>query len=291
MTVMVLLPVGVWVGAELVAAWPPQPVSCIAAIPASRARASRKNRVREFFPDRRRWPLRVARKPSPSSRARAPDAAVCRPIERPGLVACATPTLVATVRVDVTGVVLVGVSVVGLKVQVVNWGRPEQTNPTVWVKPFTGVTVMVVVPLWPRVTVTADGLKATVKLGAALTISVRAVEGGCEVVRVACVLDRDGMSSNGERRCDEGCRPCPIEYAVAQYCRAVEEGDVAGGNGCVAADAGDGCSEGDGLCGRAAGFREEGEAVLLNWQSSAGALTTCGRGRSAAERRRFVSAL
>jgi hypothetical protein len=60
-TVMLLVPVGVWAGMELEVPWLPQPVSCVAAIPVNRARISRKNRVRGFFPASRRWPLRVAR--------------------------------------------------------------------------------------------------------------------------------------------------------------------------------------------------------------------------------------
>ena len=74
-------------------------------------------------------------------------------------------TFVAMVSVEVAALPF-GVTVDGEKLHVLAAGNPEQVKLTVWLKPFCGVTVMVVVPDWPGLMVTDAGLKLTVKLGA-----------------------------------------------------------------------------------------------------------------------------
>ena len=49
-------------------------------------------------------------------------------------------------------------------------GNPEQLNETVATSPFSGVTVTVVVPLCPAVTVIEAGEAATVKSGVSLMV-------------------------------------------------------------------------------------------------------------------------
>ena len=58
-----------------------------------------------------------------------------------------------------------GATVAGRNAQVAPAGSPEQLNETIELNPFAGVTVTVVVPLCPAVTVIDVGEVATVKLG------------------------------------------------------------------------------------------------------------------------------
>lgn len=58
-----------------------------------------------------------------------------------------------------------GVTVGGLKEQVTPEGKPEQAELTVELKPFSGVTVTVAVPLPPAYTVSAFGDRFNVKVG------------------------------------------------------------------------------------------------------------------------------
>ena len=70
------------------------------------------------------------------------------------------------VTVSVVEVVPGGVTVVGEKPHEAPEGNPDvQLNDTVELKPFTGVTVTVVVPLCPPVTVNDDGDGAMEKSG------------------------------------------------------------------------------------------------------------------------------
>jgi hypothetical protein len=77
----------------------------------------------------------------------------------------AVATSVATVSVVVAALVPLGVTVDGEKVQVLAAGSPEQEKLTCWLKPSAGVTLTVVVPVSPAVTVTVVGLKLTVNVG------------------------------------------------------------------------------------------------------------------------------
>jgi hypothetical protein len=69
-----------------------------------------------------------------------------------------------------------GVTLIGLNEQVANCGRPEQEKLTAWLKPLAEVAVMVAVPVAPCVSVSDVGLTAIEKLGAAVTVWVRALE-------------------------------------------------------------------------------------------------------------------
>ena len=62
---------------------------------------------------------------------------------------------------------------VGFKLALAPDGAPEALNVTVPVKPFCGVTVMVLVPLPPWVTVTLVGDADSVKFGWATAFTVR----------------------------------------------------------------------------------------------------------------------
>lgn len=59
-----------------------------------------------------------------------------------------------------------GVTVAGEKPHDAPEGNPEQLNETAELNPFTGVTVNLVAPFCPAVTVNAVGLAAKVKSGA-----------------------------------------------------------------------------------------------------------------------------
>ena len=74
-------------------------------------------------------------------------------------------TLVATVRLVVAAIALLGVTVDGANVQVLDAGSPEQEKLTCWLKPKTGVTLTVVVPDCPAEMVMVAGFRPTVKAG------------------------------------------------------------------------------------------------------------------------------
>ena len=70
-----------------------------------------------------------------------------------------------------------GVTVVGLKLHEPPVGNPVQAKLTCWLKPFAGVTVMVVCTDCPAVTVPLAGESAMVKLGVtAVTVTTTAVD-------------------------------------------------------------------------------------------------------------------
>ncbi len=71
--------------------------------------------------------------------------------------------------------VLVPVGLAGLKDAVTPLGSPEADKLTLPVKPFVGFTVIVLLPLFPWVTVTLDGEAESVKFGAGLTVRVTLV--------------------------------------------------------------------------------------------------------------------
>jgi hypothetical protein len=91
-------------------------------------------------------------------------------------VAAPVVAVLAAVRVSV----LVPVVLVGLKLAVTPLGRPEADRLTDPVKPFLGVTVMVLVPLAPRLIVTLVGDADSEKSGVAAAFTVR-------VIVVVCV--------------------------------------------------------------------------------------------------------
>lgn len=77
----------------------------------------------------------------------------------------AADALAAIVRVVVAFAPPLGVTVVGLKVQVTPAGNPEQAKLVVELKPFCGLSVTVTVPWLPGFTVRVVGDVASVKLG------------------------------------------------------------------------------------------------------------------------------
>lgn len=89
---------------------------------------------------------------------------------RPGIAGIsgdAAATSVANMSVVVTEVLPLGVTVGGENEQVLEVGSPEQAKLTCWLNPDDGVTVTVVVPEPPAVTVIVVGLILKEKLGAA----------------------------------------------------------------------------------------------------------------------------
>jgi hypothetical protein len=81
---------------------------------------------------------------------------VCvKPLDVPVIVTVALPVVAVLLAVNVS--VLVLVVLLGLNAAVTPLGRPEADKPTVPPKPFCGVTVIVLVPLVPWVTVTLLG--------------------------------------------------------------------------------------------------------------------------------------
>jgi len=91
------------------------------------------------------------------------------------MVTVAVPVVAVLLAVKVT--VLLVVVLPGLKEAVTPLGRPEADKLTLPVKPFTGFTVMVLLPLPPCVTETLVGEADSEKFGtaAALTVSVTVV--------------------------------------------------------------------------------------------------------------------
>jgi len=91
--------------------------------------------------------------------------------EVPVTVTVAAPVVAVLLAVSVN--VLVLVVLAGLKLAVTPLGRPEAARLTEPVKPFTGVTVMVLVPLAPRLIVTLAGEAESEKFGVAAAFTVR----------------------------------------------------------------------------------------------------------------------
>ena len=94
---------------------------------------------------------------------------------RRGVIRADEGAVVVTVSVVPAGPPL-GVTAEGLNEQLASAGRPLQLAALkliVWLNPFSGVIVTVVVPLWPgALMVTVVGLALIVKSGAAATFSV-----------------------------------------------------------------------------------------------------------------------
>lgn len=126
-------------------------------------------------------PLQLRRKRTkPPSPSRITAKSSCedtgeRQLSGAGLVSDAVATFVATVSVVEAGPVPLRITVAGEKAQVLAAGSPEQAKLTCWLKPNAGVTLTVVVPVSPAVTVTVVGLNPIVKLGVP-TLCVRAVD-------------------------------------------------------------------------------------------------------------------
>jgi hypothetical protein len=95
-----------------------------------------------------------------------------------GRLSAAVLTLVAIVKVAVDALVPLGVTEVGLMLQLACCGAPEQARVTAWLNPPAGVTLIVDVALLPFETVPVVGERLRVKLGvtAALTVMVTAAE-------------------------------------------------------------------------------------------------------------------
>jgi len=90
--------------------------------------------------------------------------------EVPVIVTVAVPVVAVLLAVSVK--VLVVVVLVGLKLAVTPLGRPEADKLTEPVKPLLGVTVMVLVPLVPCLTVKLAGDAESEKFGAAAAFTV-----------------------------------------------------------------------------------------------------------------------
>jgi len=89
------------------------------------------------------------------------------------IVTVAVPVVAVALAVSVS--VLVPVVLAGLNVAVTPAGNPDADKLTLPVKPFVGLTVIVLLPLLPCVTVTLDGAADSVKFGAAFTVRVTVV--------------------------------------------------------------------------------------------------------------------
>ena len=89
----------------------------------------------------------------------------------PVIVTVALPVVAVLLAVNVS--VLVLVVLLGLNDAVTPLGRPEADRPTLPPKPFCGLTVIVLVPLVPWVTVTLDGDAERLKFGWATAFTVR----------------------------------------------------------------------------------------------------------------------
>jgi hypothetical protein len=87
------------------------------------------------------------------------------------MVMVAVPVVAVPLAVNVT--VLVVVVLPGLKDAVTPLGRPEADKLTLPLKPFTGLTVMVLVPLLPCVTERLAGDAESEKSGTAAAFTVR----------------------------------------------------------------------------------------------------------------------
>jgi hypothetical protein len=101
------------------------------------------------------------------------DVVFVRLPEVPVMVIVAVPVVAVLLAVSVK--VLVLVALLGLNEAVTPLGRPEADKLTLELKPFCGVTVMVLVPLAPWVTAKELGLAERVKFGGAETVRERAV--------------------------------------------------------------------------------------------------------------------
>jgi hypothetical protein len=96
--------------------------------------------------------MRAPPDPAAVSLARTPPSSACTIVELADAL-----TLVEIVSVDVTAPEL-GVTLVGLKLQVAFAGRPEQVSEVAEANPLDGVTVMVVVVVPPVAIDADDGL-------------------------------------------------------------------------------------------------------------------------------------
>jgi len=97
---------------------------------------------------------------------------VCvKPPDVPAIVTVTVP--VAAVLLAVSVNILVPVVLLGLNDAVTPLGRPEADRPTLPVKPFCGVTVIVLEPLVPWVIVTLEGDAERLKSGWAVVFTVR----------------------------------------------------------------------------------------------------------------------
>ncbi len=89
------------------------------------------------------------------------------------MVTVAVPVVAVLLAVSVK--VLVLVVLVGLKAAVTPLGKPDADRGTLELKPFCGLTVIVLVPLVPWVIVTADGDAERLKFGVAEALTVREI--------------------------------------------------------------------------------------------------------------------
>ena len=117
----------------------------------------------------------MVRSPTPLIRA-SPNAFSCEGPTRGAPSRRAVATSVMMVNVELAVPFAAGVTLIGLNEQVVNCGKPEQEKLTAWLKPFAEVAVTVAVPDAPCATVSDVGLSAIEKLGAPVTVCVRALE-------------------------------------------------------------------------------------------------------------------
>jgi hypothetical protein len=156
---MVLVPAGV-VGLLL-----PDPLPLLLLPPPPQAETTRPSPASNTIAQNIFFHLRRAPKSPPSpNRTTASKVFLSSGPNGDGACSGVTATFVAIVSVDVA-VLPFGVTEDGEKLHVLAAGKPEQAKLTVWLNPFCGVTVIVVVPDWPGLTLTDVGLKLTLKLG------------------------------------------------------------------------------------------------------------------------------
>jgi len=91
--------------------------------------------------------------------------------DTPVIVTVAVPVVAVPLAVSVN--VLVPVVLAGLNEAVTPAGSPEAERLTLPVKPFTGVTVIVLFPLLPWTTVTLEGDADSAKSGTGVALTVR----------------------------------------------------------------------------------------------------------------------
>lgn len=158
-TVTVLVPAGVPAFPEGCEEEPPQP-SASPPIPSISAR--QKNCGAHFL---------LRKKSRPIARTVPP------PVNGQGLLfLLVDAAVVVMVIVVLATAVPFGVTVAGAKLQAASLGRPEQAKLTGALKPLSGVTDRPTVPLLPGMTERLDNWAASVKVGAAFTVSVTAEE-------------------------------------------------------------------------------------------------------------------
>jgi len=113
----------------------------------------------------------VSEKPGAAPTVRLIDAVACRLPEVPVTVTVEVPNAAELLAVKVS--VLLVVAEAGLNDAVTPAGRPVAARLTPLVKPFCGVTVMVLVPVFPGTTVTLEGFAERVNEGGPVTVTVR----------------------------------------------------------------------------------------------------------------------